>query len=87
MLSILRTSILFSSLSCCVLAFGLAAQAQVGKKLARDAGRNQDIRQQLIAAGVLDVSSEIVPSEQVKSAVQLFINTYFDSPPADDISS
>ena len=59
----------------------VAAHADIGKKLIRDAGRNQDIRQQLISVGVLDASSEIVPSQHVKDAVSLFIRTYFDRPP------
>ena len=84
MLRILRKLIVFSSVCCVVLGCGLSAQAQLGKRLTRDAGRDQDIRQQLIAAGVLDTASEIVPSDHVKDAVQLFISTYFATPPADD---
>ena len=60
------------------------AHADIGKRLTRDAGRNQDIRQQLISVGVLDTSSEIVPSNHVKDAVRLFLRTYFDRPPASE---
>ncbi len=84
MLRIWRQFALFSNVFLLSLTFALAVQAEIGKQLSRDAGRNQDIRQQLIAAGVLNAASEIVPSAQVKDAVRLFIDTYFDTPPADD---
>ncbi|MEM6498611.1 MAG: hypothetical protein AAF709_18030, partial [Pseudomonadota bacterium] len=84
MLRIWRKFVLFGHVFLMFLALAFAAKAEIGKKLARDAGRSQDIRQQLIAAGVLNAASEIVPSAQVKDAVRLFIDTYFDTAPADD---
>ncbi len=83
MLGVWRRFIVFCGLWCAVLAWGTAVHAQVDKQLIRDAGRSQFIRQQLTAAGVLDAASEVVPSEHIRDAVRLFINTYFDTPPAD----
>ncbi|MGI9425189.1 MAG: alpha/beta hydrolase [Hyphomicrobiaceae bacterium] len=62
---------------------GPDALAAPGDKLVREAGRSSETRQKLMAAGVLDATSDIVPASHVKAAVQLFINVYFDAPPDD----
>ena len=68
-----------------VVAAGLEAVAQdaPSKKLVEKAGQNAAMRQKLIAAGVLDASSDVVPSNHIKTAMQLFMKVYFDSVPDD----
>ena len=74
----LRQLTVFVALGCAILCVPLPASANPDaiQALYKKALRDSTVRLKLITAGVLNASSDIVPSNQLKDAATLFVETY-----------